>query len=322
MCDCFESPAPTYNPLLHLAWQDERNDARYQELMATLRTTTERRGDLYVRTMTLHEDAPRIFIPSTDLWTPPGQLVFGNELLFRLELMRLGGRGGFRRAAAAERPADPKTPCAACEEQKCGPNVTSEVQAAVTKTKTQFAGWDDGHKSGACTALVSLQKTPAGERMAAVAWDINDLHAQGWIATYRPLCSAPPCQNTVQVGNQCYYAGTANYVIFGVMCKLCHDYYGWSPTAVEFSETAMIALITAYKGALPGRPASANFEPCKKWARAGYEGWPAVAVPPGDRPACSPSCPTPYGGTAFSVNWHWLQSNGMFHSPTPVFSTF
>ncbi|HTX00011.1 MAG TPA: hypothetical protein VMD59_14600 [Acidimicrobiales bacterium] len=42
----------------------------------------------------------------------------------------------------------------------------------------------------------------------------------------------------------------------------------------------------------------------KAWALAGYDGWPAVAEPAGDRGNCAPSCPTPYSGGPFTLFWY------------------
>ena len=101
----------------------------------------------------------------------------------------------------------------------------AESKDAVHKTQREFKGWgDDGEKT--CASLVT-HSTGQG---ATISWDIWDLHNNGWILNYRPECATiganPACGSTVQVGTECYYAGSVNYVIFGTMCKLCSDYYG------------------------------------------------------------------------------------------------
>jgi hypothetical protein len=107
------------------------------------------------------------------------------------------------------------------------------------------------------------------------------------------------------VDGECSYAGSVNYVIFGVMWKLC-----------GYREDTMLAYIWAYKGdrsrmqrfhnPTPGvkdppstsidpLKASGNYEPCKAWALAGYHDWPSVKSPQGDRiHRCKLTCPLPY----------------------------
>ncbi len=186
----------------------------------------------------------------------------------------------------------------------CGPDVSGQIRAAVARTRTTFAGWSGADKESACDALTS-------PLTGGYAWDIGELHSNAWILGYRPACASagasPPCGSTVQVDGECSYAGSSNYVIFGVMCLLCRDHFVavGSRKAADFTESEMLALINLYKGTGPlglGTP-SANFGSSKLWASAGYHGWPAVASPTGDRPGCSPSCPTPYGGGAFQVHW-------------------
>ena len=190
----------------------------------------------------------------------------------------------------------------------CGPDVTLQIAAAVAATGAAFARWSSEEKSEACDALDSLST-------GACAWDIIELHNNAWIyRNYRPTCATqganPPCGSTVQVGDECYYAGSANYVIFGKMCRLCADYYLSIPLIntgfARFTRRSMEDLIDLYKGhgftglATP----SANYRESVRWANAGYDGWPSGgSPPPGDRSNCSPLCPTPYHGPSFTVEW-------------------
>ena len=190
----------------------------------------------------------------------------------------------------------------------CGPDVTTQVVAAVFAAEAAFAGWSSEEKEEACDALDSLST-------GYCAWDIIDLHSNAWIyRNYRPTCAtqgaAPPCGSSVQVGAGCHYAGSANYVIFGKMCRLCADYYlsirlintGY----YRFTRRSMESLINLYKGTGFtgfGTP-SANFRESVQWANAGYDGWPSGgSTPPGDRPNCAPMCPTPYSGPTFRIEW-------------------
>jgi len=186
----------------------------------------------------------------------------------------------------------------------CGPDVTAQVKDVCALTRSTFGGWKPAEQAGACHALNSLIT-------GGYAWDIVDLHNNAWILKYRPACAsagaAPACGSSVEVLNECHYAGSVNYVIFGVMCKLCQDHFKsiGSSDASDYTEAEMLSLINKYKGTgFSGfQTPSANFGPSQAWAKAGFQDWPAVASPTGDRPNCSASCATPYSGSAFSVHW-------------------
>jgi hypothetical protein len=205
----------------------------------------------------------------------------------------------------APTPTTPTPPQAAAPKFVCGPDVTSQVTAAVAKTRSTFAGWSSGDKDSACDALDSLTT-------GAAAWDIVELHNNAWILAYRPGCATvgatPPCGSTVQVGTECYYAGSPNYVIYGVMCHLCHAHFtaaGRASDAARFTQAKMAYWIDFYKGTgMTGRAApSTNFGPSRDWAITGYGGWPGSSAPAGDRAGCAPACATPYTGAAFTVHW-------------------
>lgn len=190
----------------------------------------------------------------------------------------------------------------------CGPDVTRQVQQAVADTRTAFAGWNSGQRDDACDALDSL-------RHGSCAWDIVELHNNSWIyRNFRPACAtqgaSPPCGETVQLGTECFYSGSPNYVIFGTMCKLCAEHYLSIPLIntgyARFTRNAVSQLIDIYKGtgvtgfATP----SSNYRESLAWAQAGYDGWPSGGTPPaGDRPGCAPLCNQPYPGS-FRVHWY------------------
>ncbi len=183
----------------------------------------------------------------------------------------------------------------------CGPDVTVPTQDVVALVIRDFGAWSTSQRESHCDALDSLST-------GAVAWDIIELHNNGWILHYRPICATqgatPPCGSTVQVGRDCYYAGSPNYVIYGVMCKLCFDHYtatGNASGQARFTQGKMEYWINFYKG---GSSPSANYGPSRDWAIAGYQGWPSGGTPPaGDRNTCSPACPTPYSDGPFTYNW-------------------
>jgi outer membrane protein OmpA-like peptidoglycan-associated protein len=229
-----------------------------------------------------------------------------------------GSRGG---GPEPTPPGAEKKPTQPASRLRCGPKVTPQVANAVAKTKSLYRGWSPTDRANACDALTSVP-------VAAFAWDIQNLHKNGWILWYR--CPSPPtpcaaagtgkheptsasadtgvcasrgadCGSTVEVNGQCYYAGSVNYVIFGTMASLC-----------GLSEYVVQGLIAAYKA---GGMKGSNYSTARDWAMAGYNGWPSGGSPPaGDRAQCEPTCPLPYigwgdtgsnavGGKDFNIVW-------------------
>lgn len=236
----------------------------------------------------------------------------------------------------------------------CGPNVTDQTKKVVGRIKTVFGGWTDQQKTDACHALTDPST-------GKDAYDVRELRNQGWIVRYRPECATlcldnpgkPPCGKffddgvkdvnkqvgSVQIETTCHYPGSVNYVTFGVMCNLCWAHLTaialgphpwWSPAsglvasldAAAYTQEAMLALIWAYKGDrwIFGDEAK-NYEASKKWANAGYAGWPAASAstPTGDRPDCTPTCPLVYGSrkplTSSTIGtgdftFHWFAKPG------------
>lgn len=203
----------------------------------------------------------------------------------------------------------------------CGPDVTEELKNALARTRTAFAAWTLKQKTEGCQALVSLKQSPSGHFYGEIAWDVVELHNNHWILSYRIAgpdaggCATagaiPRCGSSVQVGGECYYAGSPNYALFGALFKSCHDHFhATEPRRADtYTEKEMLWWIDIYKGPLGPRgvlrPASGNFIPSRQWAVAGYRGWPLskAPAPSGDRSNCIPICPLPYSGPTFKVRW-------------------
>jgi hypothetical protein len=187
----------------------------------------------------------------------------------------------------------------------CGPDVTAQVGRAVAWTNALFTGWTPDQRTEACEDL-------RGVTTGSYAWDIIELHNNAWILQYRPYCATagatPACGSTVQVGDQCTYAGSPNHVVFGTMCTLCFDHFwaqhraGANPGYtgyMDFTRSSMLDLIDLYKSS------SGNVAESRAWESAGYDGWPAGgSSPAGDRPNCVSQCSLPYAGPDFRVNWY------------------
>jgi hypothetical protein len=170
----------------------------------------------------------------------------------------------------------------------CGPDVTAPLAGAMSALRSAWAGWTADQRDDARWALQNIACAPD-------AWDIVELHNNLWISRdYQPLGCAttgttPHCGESVQVGGECHFAPGVNYVLFGAMCKLCDI---WPAT--------MNLMIYAHKVHWTGM--DPDYDSAKRWARAGYEGWPASAAPVGDRNNCASSCPAA-APSAFDFHW-------------------
>ena len=104
----------------------------------------------------------------------------------------------------------------------CGPDVTGPLVKVLKAVSDAFDGWTYWQRVVACSPFY-----------AALAWDIHELSSYGWPGTsewmnqsdYAPPCCTPKrCHNTVEADGQCYYAGSVNYILLGVMARLCGKY--------------------------------------------------------------------------------------------------
>jgi hypothetical protein len=206
----------------------------------------------------------------------------------------------------------------------CGVEVTDLIKGAIKDAKAAFAGWGEDDQIEACQALAKLT---TGD----IAWDIIELHFQvkeDWLnKKFRPPCATsganPACGSSVTVDGGCHFAGSANYVIFGVMCRLCSDFAAaaykrtsWyhildldtlRQLKLQFDESGMLSLIDLYKKWVPrlkGDSAAGNIEAAKAWSKAGYNGWPTVASPAPDRSNCATDCPNKSDCASFTVSWY------------------
>ena len=192
----------------------------------------------------------------------------------------------------------------------CGPDVTKQLANGVDNVRKEFRAKTEDEKEEMCDQIDSLIHGP-------VTWDFARLHVRDWMAGIRDTCATvvkdanePCCANSVQVDKECCYAGSANYVLFGVICKSCFDHYlGKNPVDLSgtyrFNSNRMLSLIESYKSS------SWNFNKSKQWSLEGYKGWPSGgSTPTGDcSQDCSSNCSLPFfikGGAdneAFRARW-------------------
>ena len=190
--------------------------------------------------------------------------------------------------------APPGPPCVATQ-KVCGPDVTGALESALGRVKSTFAGWSDLRRANVCGDLVTL---PA----AAFNWDVRELGPGGREAFQKRYGGCSSCGYTVAVGGRCHYSGSVNYVVYGVMMRLCHDHFSSSDSwfADWFTREEMLEMIYMHKNKTGTQ--AGNFQASNEWALAGYETGTVRPTPPAERPQCTP-CPDAYAGPGLTVNW-------------------
>jgi hypothetical protein len=198
------------------------------------------------------------------------------------------------------------------QQRICGPDITSSLTAMLGTVEPWFRGLTGFQQSRSCMAL-----GPAGFLVGVnpgMAWDTRELFLPntGWLDAYfrRGSCGSPrdpgcdtdpqrhlcetteTCGNSVVVNGKCMLAGTANYALFGKMCRLCHDYTG------RWNRWDMRAIIGAWK--------TIDWDdstPPKEVASAAYDGtFPTVPAAAENRGTCTGRCGLTSGG-AFDFIW-------------------
>jgi hypothetical protein len=185
-----------------------------------------------------------------------------------------------------------------CCKKRCGPDITEALQDALSRTKSAFSGWSNLQRYDACIGLVTL---PA----AAISWDIRELGPGGRKEFSKRYGGCDGCGYSVQVGKDCHYSGSVNYVAYGVMMRLCHDHLSRESSVIAdwFSREEMLELIYIHKSLNWNLTQGANFKASSEWANAGYQTGSVRPTPPGDRPECKERCSKEYSGGGLTVNW-------------------
>ncbi len=197
----------------------------------------------------------------------------------------------------------------------CGPDVDVPFAKSIKSADKMFSKWNGKEKRDHCFALISYDATATNEIVGAVSWDIRQLYVKDWISEkYRQhgcatVAQSPSCGATVQIGKNCYYAGSPNYVIFGKMFSLCNKHFkNITHYKTHFSKKNMHKYVDAYKGPGLVSSASGNYKASKEWADAGFDGWSQSKNPKGDRNNCKTTCPK--SRTAdFTVVWGSLSKD-------------
>lgn len=198
------------------------------------------------------------------------------------------------------------------QQRICGPDITDSLVTMLGTVEPWFRPLSGFQKARSCMALGPLAFL-AGVN-PAMGWDTRQLFLPNtsWLDSYflshscgSPRdagCAADPtrhlcetygsCGNSVVVGGKCMLAGTANYALYGKMCRLCHDYTG------RWNRWDMRATIGAWK-AIDGDDST----PPKEVASAAYDRtFPAVPAAAENRVSCSGRCGQTHSG-AFDFIW-------------------
>jgi hypothetical protein len=194
----------------------------------------------------------------------------------------------------------------------CGPDVSSSLTTMLGTVGPWFRGLSTFRKHRSCVALGP--GAPLVGVNPVMAWDTRELFLPntGWLDSYflshscgsprNPGCATDPtrhlcetagtCGNSVVVGGKCMLAGTANYALFGKMCRLCHD------ETSQWGRWDMRAIIRAWKAVDGDDPT-----PPMEMASAAYDGtFPTVPAAAENRGSCTGRCGQTHSG-AFDFIW-------------------
>lgn len=244
-----------------------------------------------------------------------GQQLLSHELTHVIQQSGASGihaTGGGERHGMIQRQFDPAGAAQGEQQRLCGPDITTSLNTMLGTVGPWFRGLSTFRKHRSCVALGP--GAPLVGVNPIMAWDTRELFLPntGWLDAYfrsrscgsprdvgcdtdpsRNLCeTAGSCGNSVVVGGQCLLAGTANYALFGTMCRLCHD------ETSQWGRWDMRAIIGAYKS-ISGDDAT----PPREVASAAYDGtFPALPAAAENRGTCTGRCGLTYGG-AFDFIW-------------------
>lgn len=148
-----------------------------------------------------------------------------------------------------------------------------------------------------------------------MAWDILDLFLPHTSWLRHGPCGLPRidredpagCANTVEVDGKCHLAGTVNYAMYGIACRLCSDRHRRALPAVLdtlldswslFDTRAWVAFYNALD------TTGGGIDPPRDWATAtwlhGPTGRPSG---PSNRASCPIGCTDPPAHSTFDFAW-------------------
>lgn len=193
-------------------------------------------------------------------------------------------------------------------ERSCGPNIDRQLTDVLRAIQRAFhdpsvSEWD---RELACDNLVI--PTPA----AIMGWDVIDLFLPhtSWLRS--GPCGVPRidvedpagCGNTVEVDGKCHLAGTVNYAMYGIACRLCSDRHRSSivPDALDQWSLADMKFWVGFYNVAD--TTGGGIGPPTDWATATYLHGP-TGRPSGtsNRASCPVGCTTPPAHSTFDFAW-------------------
>jgi outer membrane protein OmpA-like peptidoglycan-associated protein len=184
------------------------------------------------------------------------------------------------------------------DEKICGPKIDNALKRVLGEVAKAFLSWDVIDQVHNCDSLTSIV-------MVTNEWDIEQLHFEAIKPNFKG-CGIPEkgedekaCSQTVEVDGKCFLAGTVNYVLWGLICRLCNMRFGYP------SHSTMENLVWLYN-----RVGADDPGPPGEWAEIGWKIFSGTAPPVGNRSSCQPKCPHEHT-TPFS--WQWLPTHKGFN---------
>ena len=186
------------------------------------------------------------------------------------------------------------------EGDKCGPDVTLPLVNTLTRIRSVFDNWGDIQKGLKCLPVVGY--------LWGNAWEIEQLHSSpfNYYHIDSVYCANNSCTDTVTVDDKCFHSWAVNYVIFGLMSRLCAR--GFLP-AYWADLLAARGIVWFYNTAMsifdPNQYHYGDNSEKEPWVEAGFYYWPAYPTPaaPSSTGSCE-ECPLPSVPERI-FNWHW-----------------
>jgi len=158
--------------------------------------------------------------------------------------------------------ASPSSPAIRSVAGTGGPDVTKSLKRTLLDVQMAFLNWSRSQKIDAARRMRDLLGAvlTRGNGGAADAWDILPLKDSGFTLTggyliaggQSYLAGSGVWTRTIAFGGRCYYAGAANYALWGLMNRLVYDWLGLGMNFAglarsEYSLQTALHTVTAWK---------------------------------------------------------------------------
>ena len=184
--------------------------------------------------------------------------------------------------------------------QSCGPDVTKALKDVLVKIRNFYEPLTPPQKYRSCCAVFSFV-TPDGLGInwdVTKAWDINQLH---WMAEKgrRKIFDASAKEyrepsRSVQISGKCYDSAAVNFVMWGLMGKLCNKEPDFLIGRVKTWKKNFYGTVPTYETI--------------DWIKAGFNGWTPETKVPSTTPYVVNKDPKrkQWDAENFPFTFHWL----------------